>query len=93
MIDGKAKDRRYDYIGRTPLEIFGSKKSFTSASNNQEYSIFLTGRTQYDAPEIDGVVNISSPVTVSQRAKGLNQGDFVEVKITDAQPYALISNP
>jgi len=65
MIDGKSKDRKYDFVGRT----------------------------EYDAPEIDGVVYISSPVTVSQKAKGLNQGDFVEVKIARAQPYALISKP
>jgi len=65
IIDGKSKDRRYKYIGRS----------------------------QYDAPEIDGVVYISSPATLSQKPKDLNQGDFAEVKITNAQPYTLIAIP
>lgn len=40
------------------------------------------GRTQYDAPEVDGVVDVHSPKT-------LPIGDFVQVKITDASEYDL----
>lgn len=40
------------------------------------------GRTQYDAPEVDGVVDVHS-------SKTLPIGDFVQVKITDASEYDL----
>lgn len=40
------------------------------------------GRTQYDAPEVDGSVYIKSN-------KALNPGDFVKVKITDTLEYDL----
>jgi ribosomal protein S12 methylthiotransferase len=53
IIDGKSKDRRYKYIGRS----------------------------QYDAPEIDGIMYVKAP--------DAKPGDFVNVKITNAQPYAL----
>ncbi|MBS4016063.1 MAG: 30S ribosomal protein S12 methylthiotransferase RimO [Candidatus Latescibacteria bacterium] len=42
------------------------------------------GRTQFDAPEIDGVVYIKNP--------NLKIGDITKVKITSAQPYALIAD-
>jgi ribosomal protein S12 methylthiotransferase len=40
------------------------------------------GRTQYDAPEVDGIVHISSK-------KVLRPGNFVKVKITDTLEYDL----
>lgn len=40
------------------------------------------GRSQYDAPEVDGCVFVHS-------AKKLKAGDFVEVQITDAYEYDL----
>jgi len=43
----------------------------------------FVGRTEYDAPEIDGVVYVN--------VSDVNPGDFINVKITSAQPYALIS--
>ena len=40
------------------------------------------GRSEYDAPDVDGVVYV--------RSKGpLKIGDFVQVKITDAYEYDL----
>ncbi len=43
-------------------------------------------RTQGDAPEIDGVVNV-------KRAKGLRAGEFARVKITAAGTYDLAAEP
>lgn len=47
-------------------------------------SVFI-GRTQYDAPEIDGVVYVNT-------SKELTMGDYVRVKITDAMEYDLIGD-
>ncbi len=44
-------------------------------------TVFI-GRSQYDAPDVDGVVYVTSP-------KPLKPGDFVEVRITDAYEYDL----
>lgn len=41
------------------------------------------GRTEHDAPEVDGVVYIKS-------AKALKKGDFVDVKIHDTLEYDLV---
>ncbi len=46
-----------------------------------EEGIFL-GRTKYQSPDVDGVTYI--------HAKGLNEGSFVEIQITDALEYDLI---
>lgn len=42
-----------------------------------------TARSQYDAPEVDGVVYVNSK-------KALRPGDFVKVKITDTLEYDLV---
>lgn len=44
-----------------------------------------TGRSQYDAPEVDGVVYVNSK-------KALRPGDFVKVKITDTLEYDLVGD-
>ncbi len=43
------------------------------------------GRSEYDAPEVDGVVYVHTDQT-------LKPGDFVDVKITDALEYDLIGD-
>jgi len=43
------------------------------------------GRTQFDAPEVDGLVYVNS-------AKKLKHGDFVKVKITDTLEYDLVGD-
>jgi ribosomal protein S12 methylthiotransferase len=43
---------------------------------------YFVGRTQFDSPEVDGEVLITSE-------KELNRGDFVTVKITGAEDYDL----
>ncbi len=47
-------------------------------------TVFL-GRSEYDAPDVDGIVYVNSP-------KKLRTGDFVNVKITDAYEYDLEGN-
>jgi len=44
---------------------------------------FYLGRSQYDAPEVDGLVFVNSK-------KALRAGDFVKVKITDTLEYDLV---
>ena len=48
---------------------------------SKEKGIYL-GRSQYDAPEVDGVVYVHSP-------KPLKNGQFVDVRITEAYEYDL----
>ncbi len=42
------------------------------------------GRTEYDAPEIDGLVYI--------KGKNLKIGNFYNIRITDAYEYDLVGN-
>jgi ribosomal protein S12 methylthiotransferase len=49
-------------------------------------NIEAIGRTQADAPEIDGVVYLED-------AEGLSPGDFVEVQILDADDHDLWGGP
>ncbi len=50
--------------------------------DEKEDGLYL-GRSQYDAPEVDGVVYVNSQ-------RQLNPGDFVKVKITDTLEYDLV---
>jgi len=54
----------------------------TDSSDN----IIAIARTKADAPEIDGVVYL-------QDAEGLQPGDFVDVKILDADGHDLVGGP
>lgn len=45
---------------------------------------YYLGRTQYDAPEVDGLIYVNSK-------KILEAGDFVKVKITDTLEYDLVA--
>jgi ribosomal protein S12 methylthiotransferase len=42
------------------------------------------GRTEYDSPEIDNIVQIKSPV---------KKGEFVNVKIESSNEFELIGSP
>jgi len=44
---------------------------------------FYLGRSQYDAPEVDGLIYVDSK-------KALNPGDFVKVEVTDTLEYDLV---
>lgn len=85
--------RMQGFIGKKVKVIIDGKSSSSVTLRRMQKGLNYVGRTEYDAPEIDGVVYLSCPVTLNQKANGLNQGDFVEVKISHAQPYALISKP
>ena len=50
--------------------------------DEQDKNVFL-GRTQYDAPEVDGCVYVKSK-------EKLKAGDFAQVKITDTLEYDLV---
>ena len=47
---------------------------------------FYVGRTEYDSPEVDGEVLITSEVN-------LNRGDFINVEITGSEDYDLFGIP
>lgn len=49
-----------------------------------EDHIFL-GRTEYDAPDVDGIVYVHTK-------KSLKPGDFVDVQIKDAYEYDLVGD-
>ena len=68
-----AQDKK-KWIGKTISVLIEGK-----SSDNPEY---LIGRSQYQGPEVDGVVLIA--------AQGLKNGDFVSVKITDSDIYDVI---
>ena len=49
---------------------------------DREEGEFYVGRTEFDSPEVDGEVYVTAE-------KELQKGDFVDVKITDAEDYDL----
>ncbi len=49
--------------------------------SEEEAGVFL-GRTQYDAPEVDGIVYV--------KGKGLKPGDFKQVRIVDTLEYDFV---
>ncbi len=60
--------------------------------DERDRNVFL-GRSEYDAPEVDGCVYVKSQPNSraqGQRKKSLRPGDFVEVKITDTLEYELV---
>ncbi|MFH1868521.1 MAG: 30S ribosomal protein S12 methylthiotransferase RimO [Candidatus Omnitrophota bacterium] len=91
QVDEKTKRKRFDvlmslqqevsrkvnerFIGKT-LEVLIEEKEAPKKG------LYL-GRTQYDAPEVDGLVYVHS-------GKSLKPGDFVYVKITDNLEYDLV---
>ncbi|MCX5678509.1 MAG: 30S ribosomal protein S12 methylthiotransferase RimO [Candidatus Omnitrophica bacterium] len=88
------KQERYDQVMKLQQAIsIGSKRKFlgkivdvlidekASGEDNKVSNSFI-GRTQGDAPEIDGVVYLTG--------KGVKVGDFCKVRITDTLEYDLI---
>ncbi|MDE1921132.1 MAG: 30S ribosomal protein S12 methylthiotransferase RimO [Candidatus Omnitrophica bacterium] len=62
------------FVGRSLKVLIEEKEKGQAAT--------YIGRSQYDAPDVDGVVYVRSE-------KALKAGDFVQVKITDAYEYDL----
>ncbi|MCX7785418.1 MAG: 30S ribosomal protein S12 methylthiotransferase RimO [candidate division WOR-3 bacterium] len=86
QIPEKIKRERLDLIMRTQQQIslarmqsfIGKELKVIIDSYSKSYYI---GRTEFDAPEIDGVVKI--------KGRNLKIGDFAKVKISTAKPYEL----
>lgn len=72
-----SKDLQDGWIGKTLKVIIDEKQK-------DEKDVYL-GRSEYDAPEVDGVVYVHSK-------KKLLPGDFVAVEITDAYEYDLVGD-
>lgn len=70
-----SKDLQEKFVGRT-------LKVLISGREDGEEKMYL-GRSEYDAPDVDGVVYVRS-------GKILKPGDFVDVKITDSYEYDLV---
>ena len=90
QIDEQTKQDRYDILMQTQLEISSElqkrKIGSTVTVLTEGYDIVAGthyGRSEADAPDIDGKVYFSAPVRVPE-------GTFVEVKITDALDYDLV---
>ncbi len=90
QLDEEEKQRRVDHILAVQSEISQAKLSrFVGKTEkvlvegvSRETDLLLEGRTRYQAPEIDGCVYITDGK--------VNQGDIVDVKITQAQVYDLV---
>ncbi len=88
QIPKKLKSQRFDFIMARQQEIskevnqkfMGKTLRVLIDEKQKEY---YTGRSQYDAPEVDGQVYVKS-------AKSLKPGDFVEVRVTDTLEYDLV---
>lgn len=89
----KVKKDRLDRLMRLQQEVsLGLQERYIGQSlkvlidekDKNSDGVYL-GRTQYDAPEVDGVVYVNSETV-------LRPGDFVMVKITDALEYDLVGD-
>ena len=67
-----SKSINQDLLGRTITVLIDEKQKYQ-----------YLGRTQYDAPEVDGVVYVNSKAV-------LRPGEFIQVKITDTLEYDLV---
>ena len=88
QIPQKLKTERFNMIMSLQQKISGgnNKKLLGKVLDvliDEKEKDFYLGRSQYDAPEVDGIVYVKSQ-------KPLKQGDFVKVKITDTMEYDLL---
>jgi ribosomal protein S12 methylthiotransferase len=76
---------RQQEISRELNESFLNKKIMVLIDKKAEgeEDIYL-GRTQYDAPDVDGVVFIKA------KGKGVEVGEFTTVNIVDTYEYDLV---
>lgn len=92
QIDAQTAQDRADLVMQLQAEISEAhKKSFLGKTMHvlcEGYDVVAEsyfGRTQYDAPEIDGKVYFTSPAGTKYEA-----GVFVDVKITETMDYDLV---
>ena len=69
-----SEDLQKKYVGQTLKVLIDEKQK-------GDQNIYL-GRTQYDAPEVDGIVFVDS-------SRELTSGDFVDVTMNDSFEYDL----
>jgi len=91
QVSEKVKKERFDELMRLQQDIsvennnqfLGKTIEVLIDEKREKNSPFILGRTQADAPEVDGTVYVNSK-------KQLRSGDFVPVKITDTLEYDLV---
>ena len=74
-----AAEIQESFVGRTLKVLIEEEEKEKHQEDDTKTYI---GRSEYDAPDVDGVVYVRSP-------KKLKPGDFVQVMITDAYEYDL----
>jgi len=90
QIPGKVKQERYNRLMRLQQEISREKlKSFVGQKlevliDEKKSGNIFVGRSQYDAPEVDGVVIVES-------RKSLAAGAMIPVTITKSREYDLLA--
>ena len=88
QVPEKVKSKRLDLIMSTQRDISaGINNKFIGKTleiliDEEDNGSYL-GRTQSDAPEVDGLVYVKSP-------RAIKPGDFVKVKINDTLEYDLV---
>ena len=91
QISEAVKKERFDMVMRLQQDISNKvnsrllNKTLEVLVEEKHKKGTYSGRTQYDAPEVDGMVHISS-------VRPLSIGDFVKVKVTDTLEYDLVGN-
>jgi len=91
QVSKSVKQRRYDVLMKLQQEIstrklknfVGKKLSVIIDEKMKNDKGVYVGRSQYDAPEVDGVVYVETK-------KKINPGDFITVEIMDSYEYDLI---
>jgi ribosomal protein S12 methylthiotransferase len=88
QVPAQVKKERFDAVMMLQQKISDSvnKKLLGKAVSvliDEKDNDFYLGRTQYDAPEVDGMVYVDSD-------KPLKAGEFVKVEITDTLEYDLV---
>jgi ribosomal protein S12 methylthiotransferase len=71
-----------NFLGKTIDVLIDEKEEDAYPALIRRGGVYL-GRSQYDAPEVDGQIYVDSK-------KALNAGDFVKVEITDTLEYDLV---
>jgi ribosomal protein S12 methylthiotransferase len=91
QIPGDLKQKRFDLIMSAQRQIAAKVSAkflgkTISVLVEEEQNGAYIGRSQFDAPEVDGVVYINT-------RKPLKIGKFVRIKITDTYEYDLVGEP
>jgi ribosomal protein S12 methylthiotransferase len=90
QIEESVKQERFDYLMEIQSEIsvdlnqqyVGQTLDVLVEGVSEETDLLLEGRTSFQAPEIDGCVYITDG--------NCEQGEIVQVEITEAHPYDLV---